>query len=99
LPPAPALQAQIEKAKAATVKAQIEKEKLKIEQLKLLKELKDSDSEIRSVVIQVLKEFNAPPGQHPADQLLATQDMIKQQATQRIQQEGMGRMDGGQEMG
>jgi len=58
--------------------------------LKLIKELKDTDGEIRKAVIEVLKEINAPPGQHPADKLTAAQDMLRQQAMMTIQQQNQG---------
>jgi hypothetical protein len=67
-PPSPEMMLNMAKLETQKLQAQVQLEKLKAEQAKAQQEAQLTESGVRSVVIQVLKELHAPPGMHPADQ-------------------------------
>jgi hypothetical protein len=71
LPPSPPMQVQILKGQVQMKTLELKEKQLQVEQIKLLKEIKDSDKEVRKIVLEMMSKILAP--QHPADKALIDQ--------------------------
>jgi hypothetical protein len=69
-PMPPQIQALMQKGKTEQAKEQVQLLKAKVEMVKLYKELKETDHDIKKQVLAILGELHAPDGAHPADVLL-----------------------------
>jgi len=90
LPPPPQVVLKMKQVEVQQMKVQVEMSKLKLEQLKALKEIQDTKGEVRKVVLQMLKEIFVPP----QPQIQGSQSPpMGQTGSPQMDQMGMGGME------